>query len=253
MLPKSRIFAIKGEHGKRRHKTALWLCQRHSCKAPWQAGLCLPGTAVCSHPSHAFRATQKLSRSLGSGVSWLCPVTAPELGVLGEGRLGSVFAATGEWLGLVASWRLRGCSFFSNCLPCQGKLFAPGQTWCHFQIKVHCWRLKSEFCTSVTAFQLEVQWIILLPLPLPGREWIDYLGFGPSAKNRSFLLKERLVIVRLDPAHRVGLFRCVRRRRVERIQQGKMFCALGRKPYSRQEEKAKELFTLLITEKVSEE
>lgn len=40
---------------------------------------------------------------------------------------------------------------------------------------------------------------------------------------------------------------------MERIQQEKMFCALGRKSYSRQGEKAKELFTVLITEKVSEE
>lgn len=40
---------------------------------------------------------------------------------------------------------------------------------------------------------------------------------------------------------------------MERIQKGKVFCALGRQPYSRLGEKAKELFTVVITLRVSEE
>lgn len=51
-------------------------------------------------------------------------------------------------------------------------------------------------------------------------------------------------------AHPVG---CRWRRHSGKIQRGQMLCAAERKPYSRQGEKAKELFTALITEKVSEE
>lgn len=159
-------------------------------------------------------------------------------------------------LRLAAVWRLGGCSFLSiTLIVCLIKESCSLQvkTWCHFQIKVHCWRLKSEICSSVTVFQLEVQWLILLLLPLPGREWIDYPGLSPSAGNRSFSLKGRLVIVCLDPAHHVRPFHWVQRRHMERIQQGKVFCALGRKPYSRLGEKAKELFTVLLTLRVSEE
>lgn len=243
MLPKSRVCAIRGEAahvGTKQHHAGASLALVQVRQAPALQGavqsfwLCLLG-----HPKPLVL----------TGLQWFmvlpsdCPGIELLRGLKPQLCLCHCQGVAKE-LRLAAVWRFGGCSFLSIALiVCliKGSCSLQVKTWCHFQIKVHCWRLKSEICSSVTVFQLEVQWLILLLLPLPGREWIDYPGFSPSAGNRSFLLKGRLVVVCLDPAHHVRPFHWVQRRHMERIQHGKVVCALGRKPYSRLGETAKEL------------
>lgn len=128
---------------------ALLLCK---------SGRLLPRRELCNPSGCAFRDTQNLSCSgapvVHGSALWL-PWSWSSRG--GE--------ASAQSLLLLRSG--------SGWLQCEGLEVAPSsltvyfikrscslqvKTWCHFQIKVHCWRLKSEICSSVTVFQLEVQW-----------------------------------------------------------------------------------------------
>lgn len=108
--------------GSCRHKAALRWCQPCSCAS--QTGSFLSSgscTIILSVPSEP----PKTCRAHGAPV---VHNSALELIISGGWSLSLVFAPAKEWFRQAAVWRLGGCSFLSNCLPHQGKLFASGQT-----------------------------------------------------------------------------------------------------------------------------